>query len=83
MKLKTIKFGRYKHFKGNEYELLDIAVHTETDEDLAIYRSLSGNYMQRDKLYARPLKMFLSKVDKEKYPEVEQEYRFRYIGDEE
>lgn len=72
-----IKKGKYKHFKGKEYELIDIAIHSETEEQYAVYRPLYGD----GKLYVRPLSMFLSKVDKEKYPDAEQEYRFEYIGD--
>lgn len=63
--------GVYKHFKGDYYIVLDIAEHTETGEKLVIYRALYGD----NKLYARPYDMFLSKVDREKYPDVEQEYR--------
>lgn len=63
--------GVYKHFKGDYYIVLDVAEHTETGEKLVIYRALYGD----NKLYARPYDMFLSKVDREKYPDVEQEYR--------
>ncbi|KNF08938.1 hypothetical protein CLPU_5c02450 [Gottschalkia purinilytica] len=75
--LKEIKRGKYRHFKGNEYELIDIAIHSETEEKYAVYRPLYGD----KQLYIRPLDMFLSKVDKNKYPEVKQEYRFEYIKD--
>ena len=61
----------YKHFKGNLYEIIAIAKHTETMEDMVVYREVDG-----EKTYARPLEMFVSKVDKEKYPDVLQMYRF-------
>ena len=59
------------------YEIVGIAQDTETGEELMIYRPLYGE----KKLYARPLAMFLSPVDREKYPDVRQEYRFAlYTG---
>ena len=65
--------GIYKHFKGDYYLVEDIAIHSETKEKYVVYRALYGN---ESKLYIRPLDMFLSKVDKEKYPNAQQEYRF-------
>lgn len=67
------KKGIYKHFKGDYYLVEDIATHSETREKYVVYRSLYGE----NELYIRPYEMFLSKVDKEKYPNVEQEYRFQ------
>ena len=65
--------GIYKHFKGDYYIVEGIGFHSETKEKYVIYRPLYGDTSM---VYLRPYDMFLSKVDKEKYPNVKQEYRF-------
>ena len=65
--------GIYKHFKGTMMEVLMVATHSETQEEMVIYRHLTDG-----KIWARPYEMFAEKVDKIKYPEIDQEYRFEF-----
>ncbi len=69
--------GVYRHFKGNCYLVEDVAKDSESGQEMVIYRQLYGD----GSLWVRPKDMFLSKVDKEKYPEVTQTYRFELLED--
>lgn len=64
----------YKHFKGNHYYVIGFCEHSETNESMVLYRSLGSG-----KLYCRPYAMFNSPVDKNKYPDVEQYWRFEEV----
>ena len=68
----------YRHFKGDLYEVVDIAVHSENAGVLVIYKSKKDPAI----VWARPLDMFLSDVDKEKYPLIRQDQRFVEVTEE-
>lgn len=68
---------RYRHFNGKTYKVLMLAKDSETEKDLVIYQAEYGDNI----VWARPIDMFLSKVDKEKCPNVKEEYRFTLIDD--
>ena len=71
--MREIQIGRvYRHFKGDYYLVEAVARDSETEQPVVIYRKLYAD----GGLWIRPLSMFLSRVDREKYPDVQQEYRF-------
>ena len=78
--MEVVVGGIYKHFKGNLYKVINIGYDSETNingisKKLVIYEALYDDH----KIWVRPYDMFVSKVDKEKYPDVIQEYRFELI----
>lgn len=74
--MRELQIGRiYRHFKGNYYLAEGIANDSENCEPYVIYRKLYGD----GGLWIRPLAMFLSEVDKQKYPNVKQKYRFELV----
>ena len=68
-----MKLGRYRHFKGGEYEVIGIARHSETDEPMVVYRALYGE----GDLWVRPESMFLDMVERDG----KTFKRFEYIGE--
>ena len=69
----------WKHFKGNCYTILAVGHHSETKDQLVVYYDLSGKNSTLANPCIRPLDMFMSEVDHDKYPDVEQKYRFEKV----
>ena len=68
----------YRHFKGNVYEVIALAVNADNREEVVVYKSLN-----KDKVFVRSYRGFVSEVNKEKYPDVTQKYRFELVSDRE
>jgi hypothetical protein len=71
--MESIKPGRYRHFKGKEYEVLGVARHSETEEELVVYRALYGDFG----LWVRPVSMWNETVERDG----KTFHRFTYIGE--
>ena len=71
--MESIKPGRYRHFKGKEYEVLGVARHSETEEELVVYRALYGDFG----LWVRPVSMWNETVERDG----KTVHRFTYIGE--
>lgn len=71
--MESIKPGRYHHFKGKEYEVLGVARHSETEEELVVYRALYGDFG----LWVRPVSMWNETVERDG----KTFRRFTYIGE--
>lgn len=65
-----------QHFKGDQYLFIDVVEHTETGEDMALYKALYGDCRS----YVRPLKMFLERCNKEQFNKYGQVYRFELVN---
>lgn len=68
-----IKLGKYRHYKGNEYEVIGMAKHSETLDELVVYRALYGE----GQIWVRPLVMFMEEVE----VDGKKMSRFEYIGE--
>lgn len=71
--MKPKKNDKYRHFKGTIITVLEVGKNTETLEEMVVYE-------HDNEIWIRPMDMFLSKVDKEKYPDITQEYRFEKMS---
>ena len=69
----------YKHFKGKFYVIITVGHHSETGEKMVIYHDIADENSSSDDPCIRPLDMFMSEVDHENYPDLEQKYRFEKV----
>lgn len=76
-----VREGIYRHFKSSDklYEVIGVAIHSESLEDMVMYKALYGENI--GKTFVRPLDMFLEKVPEGRENPNNQVYRFEYLGD--
>lgn len=72
MQKPAIQKGKYQHYKGNEYEVVDVVIHSETEEFMVLYRPLYGDQL----LWVRPLEMFFEQVE----VDGQRQPRFKFLG---
>lgn len=73
MRNNMLKLGKYRHYRGNEYEVIGVAKHSETLEEMVVYQALYGE----KQIWLRPLKMFMEEVEVDR----KKRLRFEYIGE--
>ena len=72
-----LKIGRYEHYKGNTYQVIDIAIHSESLEKMVVYKSeYDSSDFKKGTIWVRPLSMFLEKIESNG----ETKERFTYLG---
>ena len=74
--MSELKPGRYKHYKGNLYEVIGLAHHSETMEELVVYKALYETSFGKDSLWIRPKSMFMEKIIVDGH----EKERFKYVG---
>ena len=74
--MKKVRLGRYQHYKGKLYEVIGVAHHSETLEEMVVYKALYRNKFGKNSLWVRPIKMFSEKIS----IEGKTVFRFKFLG---